>query len=117
MNIRNSITLIGHLGQDPISSKTDAGTSMTRFSLATNEYYRDKKGELVTRTEWHNCIVWGQLAERLATQLKKGQEVIITGSINYRDWQDDQGVKRRSCNVKVQHCLSVGKRTAQAVEA
>lgn len=117
MNIRNSITLIGRLGQDPTTQEVNNGTTLTRFSLATNEFYRDKQGERVTKTEWHRCVAWGPLAQRLGKQLKKGQEVIITGTVNYREWEDDKGVKHRSCDIKVLNCLSVGKREGQPVEA
>ena len=73
----NKVTLIGHLGQDPEIRRLENGTPVGRFSLATNESYKDANGELVENTEWHNIVVWRQQAETAERLLKKGALVYV----------------------------------------
>ena len=87
----NKVTLIGRLGKDPEVRTLDNGTSIAKFSLATNESYRDKSGEWQTITEWHNIIMWREVAERAEKQLKKGYLVYIDGKLTNRSWQDENG--------------------------
>jgi single-strand DNA-binding protein len=84
----NKVTLIGNLGGDPEGRRLDNGTMVTRFSLATNEAYKDKDGE------WHNVLVWRESAERAETMLKKGMLVFVEGKISYRKYTDKEGVER-----------------------
>lgn len=88
----NKVTLIGNLGGDPEIRHLDNGTAVGRFSLATNENYRDKDGNWQKLTEWHNIVVWRELAERAEKMLKKGMQVYVEGKISYRKYTDKDGV-------------------------
>lgn len=88
MNVRNHIHLIGNLGADPKTVILKTGQKATEFSLATNEYYRDKQGERQTRTEWHRVKAYGKLAELFDQHLKCGSPISIVGSMRYRKWVD-----------------------------
>lgn len=87
----NKVTLIGRLGKDPEVRTLDSGTNIAKFSLATDESYKDKNGEWQTQTEWHNIILWRGLAERAEQTLRKGVLVYLEGKLTSRSWQDDQG--------------------------
>ncbi|MBN8677729.1 MAG: single-stranded DNA-binding protein [Chitinophagales bacterium] len=89
----NKVTLIGNLGGDPEIRTLENGTPVGRFSLATNESYKDKDGNWQTLTEWHNIVVWRELAER-AKSLKKGSTVYVEGKISYRKYTDKDGVEK-----------------------
>ncbi len=103
--IRNSVTLIGHLGRDPEVKTFESGRTKARLSLATNELYRNEKGEAVTTTQWHVCVAWGKLAERMQESLKKGKEIIVKGKLTYSTYEDKSGVKRVSPEVVVEEFL------------
>ncbi|MCB0555550.1 MAG: single-stranded DNA-binding protein [Phaeodactylibacter sp.] len=92
--IRNSVTLIGHLGQDPQFLTTQNGQSLVNLSLATNDYYLNKEGERITTTEWHRCIAWGKLAERINAFCKKGKEVAVRGKLTYNSFEGKDGIRR-----------------------
>lgn len=89
----NKVTLIGNLGGDPEVRTLENGTLVGRFSLATNENYKDKDGNWQTQTEWHNVVVWRDLAER-SKNLKKGNKVYVDGKISYRKYTDKDGIER-----------------------
>lgn len=89
----NKVTLIGNLGADPEVRTLENGTPVGRFSLATNESYKDKDGNWQTLTEWHNVVVWRDLAER-SKNLKKGSTVYVEGKISYRKYTDKDGVEK-----------------------
>jgi len=93
-NLTNSVQLIGHLGADPKSQKLDNGNLRVSFSMATNDFYRDKNGEKVEETEWHNIVAFGKTAEIAEKYLKKGNEVIIRGKLTTRSWDDKEGKKQ-----------------------
>ncbi len=95
----NKVTLIGNLGKDPEIRHLEGGTSVGKFSLATNETYRDKNGEWQTQTEWHDIVVWRHLAERAAKDLHKGSMVYIEGKITHRKWQDKEGQDHYSTEI------------------
>ncbi|MEZ4989366.1 MAG: single-stranded DNA-binding protein [Saprospiraceae bacterium] len=92
--VRNSITLIGNLGKDPELHQFENGKTVAKFSLATNEVYRNASGDKVTSTQWHNIVAWGKLAEIMGDLLKKGKEIAITGRLTYRSYQDKDGTNR-----------------------
>ena len=87
----NKVTLIGRLGKDPEKRALPSGAVYVRFSLATNESYKDKEGNWQDQTEWHNIIMWRESAERAERQLKKGMLVYIEGKLTHRTWQDQDG--------------------------
>ena len=84
----NKVILIGNLGKDPEVKHTPQGTPVAKFSLATNERYKDKDGNWQDRTEWHNIVVWQRLAEIAGEYLKKGGKVYIEGRLQTRSWDD-----------------------------
>jgi single-strand DNA-binding protein len=90
----NKVILIGNLGKDPEITRLESGVKKAVFSLATTEVYRNKEGEKVSHTEWHNIVVWRGLAEVAENYLKKGNSVFIEGRIRKREYDDKDGVKR-----------------------
>ncbi len=84
----NKVILIGNLGRDPEVRYLEGNVAVARFSVATNENYKDKKGDWQTATEWHDVVVWRALAERAEKQLKKGSQVFIEGKLTHRKYQD-----------------------------
>lgn len=93
-SIKNSVTLIGNLGKDPEVKQLQSGRAVARFSLATNETYRNQKGDKVTSTQWHTLIAWGKTAETMGNLLKKGKEVVVHGKLTYRTYEDKEGITR-----------------------
>lgn len=84
----NKVILVGNLGKDPEVRHLESGNSVAHFTLATNEYYKDKQGNRVERTEWHNISAWRGLAELAEKYLKKGNQVYIEGKLRTRQYQD-----------------------------
>ena len=90
----NKVILIGNLGKDPEIQRLESGVKKASFSLATTEVYKNKEGEKVNHTEWHNIILWRGLAEVAENYLKKGNTIYLEGKIRRRDYEDKDGVKR-----------------------
>ena len=90
----NKAILLGNLGKDPEIRKLDDGRAVANFSIATSETYKNKSGEKVTNTEWHNVVLWTPLAEIAQSYLKKGSQVYIEGKISNRSYEDKEGVKK-----------------------
>ncbi|HSY50787.1 MAG TPA: single-stranded DNA-binding protein [Thermoanaerobaculia bacterium] len=91
----NRVILVGRLGKDPEIRSIPSGTSVAKFSLATDEKFTDKNGQKQERTEWHNIVAWGKLAEICGQYLRKGKLVYIDGSIRTDSWDDKEtGVKK-----------------------
>ena len=90
----NKAILIGNLGKDPEVRILDSGRSVANFSMATSESYKDKSGEKVTNTTWHNIVLWGPLAEIAEKYVKKGDRVYIEGRIENRTYEDKDGNTR-----------------------
>ena len=107
-NLRNSIRLIGNLGQNPELKETANGKKLAKFSIATNESYRDENGKEVKETMWHNLIVWGKQADTVAKYLKKGSEVAIEGKLSNRNYTDKDGIKRYVTEIVVNEFLMLG---------
>lgn len=95
----NKVTLIGNLGKDPEVRHLEGGSVVAKFSVATNESYKDKSGEWQTRTEWHNVVAWRMLAERAERDFKKGKLVYVEGKLTNRKWQDKEGNDRYTTEV------------------
>jgi single-strand DNA-binding protein len=87
----NKVIIVGTLGHDPEFKTLTDGTAVATLSIATNESYKDKKGELVEKTEWHRVVLYARLAEIAGEYLKKGKQCYIEGSITYKKWQDKEG--------------------------
>ena len=90
----NKVILLGNLGKDPEVRRLDDGRAVANFSLATSETYKNKSGEKVTNTEWHNIVLWSPLADIAENYLKKGSQVYIEGKISNRSYEDKDGVKK-----------------------
>ncbi len=97
----NKVILIGRLGKDPEVRSTPSGTTVTRFSLATDERFTDRNGEKQDRTEWHNIVAWGKLGEICGQYLKKGKLVYIEGRIRTDSWDDKEtGQKKYKTEIR-----------------
>jgi single-strand DNA-binding protein len=86
----NKVILIGNLGKDPEVKYTQGGMPVAKFSLATNERYKDKDGQWQDRTEWHNIVAFQRLAEIVGEYLKKGGKCYIEGSLRTSSWDDKE---------------------------
>jgi single-strand DNA-binding protein len=95
----NKVLLIGRLGGDPEVRYAPSGNAVANFSLATNRSYKDKDGNMQEQTDWHRIVAWTRLAEFAKQYLHKGMRVYIEGRIQYREWQDQNGVKRNVTDV------------------
>ncbi len=91
--LKNKVQLIGHLGNAPEVKTTENGKKLARFSVATNENYRNVTGEKVTGTTWHNLVAWGKVADIAEKYLTKGKEIAIEGKLISRSYTDKDGVK------------------------
>ena len=97
----NKVILVGRLGQDPEIKYTAGGQALARFSLATDESYKDRNsGEQQRRTEWHNIVAWRRLAEICGEYLTKGKLVYIEGRLRTRKWEDREGNKRSTTEIE-----------------
>lgn len=105
----NKITLVGNLGKDPIIKKFDTGSIVAQFTLATNEKYKDKTGNPITKTEWHNIVVWGGQAEVAERFLKKGSQVYLEGKVETREYVDTKdNVTKRITEIIVRNLTLLG---------
>jgi single-strand DNA-binding protein len=95
----NKVLLIGRLGKDPEVRYTPDGMMVTNFSMATDEYRKDKNGEKVQRTEWHRIVTFGKLAEICSSYLSKGKLVFVEGRIQTQSWDDKDGNKRYTTEI------------------
>ena len=95
----NRVILIGNLGRDPEVRRLENGAAVAKFSIATNESYKDKSGEWQQLTEWHDIVVWRHLAERAERDLKKGMSIYLEGKLTHRKWQDQDGNPRKTTEV------------------
>jgi single-strand DNA-binding protein len=97
----NKVILVGRLGRDPELKYTASGTPFCRFSIATDDVWNDKgSGERQERTEWHSIVAWDRLAEICNQYLTKGKLVYIEGSLQTREWDDQEGNKRKTTEVR-----------------
>ncbi len=109
-SLKNRVQLIGNLGMDPEVKSYGDGKKMVRFSLATNDSYKNGDGEKVTETQWHNLVIWDGPKAKLAEKyLVKGSEVAIEGKLIHRNYDDKDGNKRYVSEVVVNEILMLGK--------
>ncbi|HEX7414044.1 MAG TPA: single-stranded DNA-binding protein [Bacteroidia bacterium] len=95
----NKVILVGNLGKDPEMRRLDGGVARVSFSLATSEYYKDKEGNRIEQTEWHNIVMWRAIAETAERILKKGYTIYLEGKIQTRKWQDKEGQQRTTTEI------------------
>lgn len=103
--LRNRVQLIGNLGQDPEIKTLDGGKKVAKFTMATNESYKNSEGQKIEETTWHNIVAWNGLAERASKFLKKGHEVCVEGRIVYRTYEDKKGVTKNVTDIVLNNLL------------
>ena len=108
----NKVILVGNLGRDPEVKYLDSGVAVANFSLATTENYKNKQGERVSQTEWHNIVLWRGLAEVAEKYLKKGSSVYIEGKIKNRKWEDKDGNTKYNTEILADNMTMLGGRPA-----
>lgn len=106
--LKNKVQLIGNVGNTVEVKNTESGKKLARFSIATNESYRNAKGEKVTETTWHNVVAWGKVAEIAEKFLQKGTEVAVEGKLTNRTYNDKDGNKKYIYEVQVNELLLMG---------
>jgi len=107
--LRNRVQLIGNLGNDPEIITMESGRKLAKFTIATNETYKNAEGEKITDTQWHNVVAWGKTAEIIETYVTKGKEVAVEGKLTYRSWEDTEGNKRYTSEVVCNELLMLGR--------
>ena len=108
--LRNKVQLIGNLGANPEIVNLESGKKLAKFSIATNESYKNAQGEKIDDTQWHNVIAWGKTAEIVENYLTKGNEVAIEGKLVNRNYEDKEGNKRYVTEVVASELLMLGKK-------
>jgi single-strand DNA-binding protein len=106
----NKVILVGNLGRDPEIRYTRDGTAVANLSLATTETWNDANGQRQERTEWHRVVAWGKLAEIAKEYLGKGRQVYIEGRLQTRSWDDKEGNKRYTTEIKADQMVMLGGR-------
>ncbi|CAG2532829.1 single-strand DNA-binding protein [Maribacter dokdonensis] len=106
--IKNHVQLIGNVGQEPTVTNLESGKKVVRFSLATNENYKNDKGEKVQSTDWHTVVAWGKTAEIVEKYAPKGKEIGITGKLKTRSYTTDDGNQRYVTEVVANEILLLG---------
>ncbi|MFM7016914.1 MAG: single-stranded DNA-binding protein [Bacteroidota bacterium] len=107
-NLRNRVNLIGNLGTDPEMKTMDGGQKLAKISIATNESYKNNKGEKITETQWHNLVAWGKTAEYFEKYAKTGSQAVIEGKLMNRNYTDKSGVKRYTTEIVVEEVMLLG---------
>ncbi len=107
--LRNTVQLIGHVGQEPEIKTLDGGRKMANITIATNEVYYKENGDKVENTEWHRVVAWGKTAEIIEKYVVKGKEIAIEGKLTHRSYDDKNGEKRYITEVVANDVLLLGK--------
>lgn len=113
----NKAMLIGNLGKDPEIKYTPEGLAIAKFSMATKEQWKDKDGQKQDKTEWHNIVAFGKLAEICGEYLAKGKQVYIEGRIQTRSWDDKDGNKKYTTEIVANTMQMLGKADASSKSA
>jgi single-strand DNA-binding protein len=104
-SLKNRVTLIGNLGQDPETKTTESGKKVTRFTMATNDGYKNADGQKISETTWHNIVAWNGLSDIAERFLKKGKEVAVEGRIVYRSYEDKKGLTKNITEIVLNDLL------------
>ncbi len=107
--LRNKVQLIGNLGNDPEIINLDSGKKLAKFSIATNESYKNAEGELVKETQWHRIVAWGKTAAIIEKYLVKGNEVAVEGKLTNRSYETKEGEKKYITEIVCNELLMLGK--------
>lgn len=105
--LRNHVQLIGNLGEAPQITNLDSGKKVVRFSLATNEFYKNANGEKVQKTEWHTIVAWNKTAEIIEKYAGKGKEIGLSGKLKSHSYEKD-GVTRYVTEIEASEILLLG---------
>ena len=108
-NLKNRVQLIGHVGNDPDIKTFEGGKKLATITLATNDYYKNAKGEKVEQTEWHRLTAWGATAEIIEKYVNKGKEIAIDGKLTHRTYDDKNGEKKFITEVTINELVLLGK--------
>lgn len=108
MSKTNSVRLIGHLGQDPKLVSNGENSSVVSFSLATNETYKDANGNKATRTEWHNIVSFGRVANLIIQYCKRGEFIMLNGRLQTRQYTNKEGQQRYVTEIITEEILFLG---------
>tara|TARA_R110000744_G_scaffold56588_1_gene119334 strand:+ start:6368 stop:6751 length:384 start_codon:yes stop_codon:yes gene_type:complete len=109
--LKNHVQLIGNVGQEPTITNLESGKKVARFSIATNEHYKNNKGEKVQATDWHTVVAWGKTAEIIENYVGKGKEIAITGKLRTRTYTTDDGNQRYVTEVEANEILLLGSKS------
>lgn len=107
--MKNRVQLIGNVGNDPEIRTLETGKKLAHLTIATNDYYKNEKGEKVQQTEWHRVTAWGKVAEIIEKYVVKGKEVAVEGKLTHRSYDDKNGEKRYITEVVVNDILLLSK--------
>ena len=107
--LSNSVSLIGRLGKEVEIKEISNGNKVAKILIATNDFYKNNKGEVMKETQWHNLVAWGKTAELMSNVLNKGSEVAIQGKLVHRTFEDKDGNQRYVSEVKVNDFLKVSR--------
>ena len=107
--MKNKVQLIGHVGQEPEIKTFEGGKKLANLTIATNDSYKNDKGEKVEQTEWHKVVAWGKTAEIIEKYVTKGKEIAIEGKLTHRSYDDKNGEKRYVTEVVANEVLLLGK--------
>lgn len=106
--LKNHVQLIGNVGQEPTITNLESGKKVARFSLATNEFFKNTNGEKTQNTEWHTVVAWGKTAEIIEKYAGKGKEIGVSGKLKSRSYEDKDGIKRYVTEVEANEILLLG---------
>ena len=112
----NKVILVGNLGKDPEVRYLDNGVAVANFSLATTENYKNKQGERVSQTEWHNIVFWRGLAEVAEKYLKKGDSIYVEGKLRTRRWEDKDGNAKYTTEILADNMTMLGNKRSTTSE-
>jgi single-strand DNA-binding protein len=107
--MKNTVQLIGNVGNDPEIKNFDGGRKLANLTIATNDSYKNDKGEKVEQTEWHKVVAWGKTADLIEKYVTKGLQIGIEGKLTHRSYDDKNGEKRYITEVVVNELLLLGK--------
>ena len=112
--LRNKVQLIGNVGDAPNVTNLEGGKKAVRFSLATNESYKNSEGEKVQNTDWHTIVAWGKTAEIIEKYVVKGKEIAIDGKLTSRSYDTKEGEKKYVTEVVAHEVLLLGNKESNA---
>lgn len=114
--LKNKVQLIGNVGNEPEITNLESGKKVAKFSIATNEFYKNSNGEKEQNTQWHNIVAWGKIAEIVEKYVGKGKEVALEGKLTSRSYETKEGEKRYVTEVVVDEILLLGIKGDNATE-